>query len=288
MRPGQDRPLRAASSAAIWTSQTERLHVSGYAGQAARTCHCSQRTRLVLMTCSAAHPRHTQTLNSISNTILQTFSTLDNSDFTDASATRVRHGVSSAQDTILTGIDEDERFILTLTRDEAVDPLELSGTSNRRRSRRYRVTSPPLPPPHPLELSGTVTAGDPTVSGNITAIAPPAITPLELSGTITAGDPTVSGNLSAIAPPAITPLELSGTITAGDPTVSGNITAVAVAAPLELSGTVTAGDPTVSGNIRAIAAVTPQELSGTVTAGDPTVSGDIRGQRTHCPPKQSG
>lgn len=122
----------------------------------------------------------------------------------------------------------------------------------------------------PEALAGLVTAGSPTVSGNLTAIAPTV--PEALAGLVTAGAPVVSGELTAIAPSV--PEALAGLVTAGTPTVAGNLTAIApaVVVPEALAGLVTAGSPTVTGNLQAIAPITaaaPDQVS-MVTVEDET------------------
>ena len=97
------------------------------------------------------------------------------------------------------------------------------------------------------------------------------IVPTDVAGEATAGDPTVTGNLAAIAP--ATPTNVAGVATAGDPTVSGDVTALTVP-PVDVAGTVTAGDPTVTGNVTAIAPGVVN-LQGTATAGAPSVSGTL-------------
>ena len=75
--------------------------------------------------------------------------------------------------------------------------------------------------PPPTDVAGEATAGDPTATGNVSAIAPPP--PTNVAGVATAGDPTATGDVTTVAPLDV---DVAGTATAGDPTVSGDLTAI--------------------------------------------------------------
>ena len=97
-------------------------------------------------------------------------------------------------------------------------------------------TEPPLPP---LELSGSIASGAPTMEGDLTIV-----NPLQLSGSIASGSPTMRGDLSVL--PAI---QLSGSIDSGAPTMEGDLSVSEPLAPSELSGSMASGSPTMEGDL---------------------------------------
>ena len=118
------------------------------------------------------------------------------------------------------------------------------------------------PPPPPLELSGSIASGSPTMKGDMTVPEP-----LELSGSIASGSPTMKGDLTVPEP-----LELSGSMTSGAPTMRGDLT---VLPPIQLSGDMASGAPTMGGDLSIPEPLEPLELSGSIASGAPTMEGDL-------------
>ena len=167
------------------------------------------------------------------------------------------------------GLSANDLFIVAFTEPSPAEELSVSATAGDPTATfNLRAVAPPAA----SALSMSATAGDPTASFSLRAVAPSIALALAMSAA--AGDPTAAFNLRAIAPPATQALSISAT--AGDPSAVFNLAAVAPPSASALAMVAAAGDPTAAFNLRAVAPPATQALSVAADAGQPTATFELR------------
>ena len=172
---------------------------------------------------------------------------------TPSNEARILWDMPDAEEDLLNGITDGDRWLFFITNAATADPLEGSLETG------VPSTSGDLGTTNEAALAGSIETGVPSTSGDLGSA-----TSAGLQGSVETGVPAASGDLTTT-----TEAGFAGSVETGPPSISGDLRTTTEAG---FSGSVETGVPDTSGDL---GTTNEAALEGSVDTGAPTTSGDL-------------